>query len=410
MRKDRIADWLFAGSAAAFAIAFYVRLHDDSWWASALYFFCQSAFIGSAADWFAVTALFRKPLGVPFHTALIPRNRMRVIRGIRRIAEQKLLLPGMWDKLIGGFSMSAWLYEKWTGREGEKMRQQILGFLLGRIPLLLQEQLGGENRRIWTAAAAGAILKEVRHALSREDAAERLLSRLLQAGEEALRRPSSQAFLEKEFREWIVRAKADHPVAAAVISMGEAMGVISCSDMAIAFASAAEETIHTWREPGNRVHLFLKEKVEQVLGEALSRADVETLLQRETAEALQSLFDEAHIERLSLALEEAPGPGGMDFRDQLLGMLKKSGDVMLCDPAVKNQIDTVCRNAAASAASYEHAFLGDAVENVLARYSPERLNAFIYDKTADELGGIRIHGAVVAAAAGSVIFTLLLLL
>lgn len=51
-------------------------------------FLTQSAFIGSAADWFAVTALFKRPLGFPFHTELIPRHRERLIRGIRRIIEE----------------------------------------------------------------------------------------------------------------------------------------------------------------------------------------------------------------------------------------------------------------------------------------------------------------------------------
>ena len=48
-------------------------------WYQPLYWAVQSALIGSVADWFAVTALFRKPLGFPYHTALIPRNKDRLI-------------------------------------------------------------------------------------------------------------------------------------------------------------------------------------------------------------------------------------------------------------------------------------------------------------------------------------------
>ena len=47
---------------------------SESWY-QPLYWAVQSALIGSVADWFAVTALFRKPLGFPYHTALIPRNK-----------------------------------------------------------------------------------------------------------------------------------------------------------------------------------------------------------------------------------------------------------------------------------------------------------------------------------------------
>ena len=57
---------------------FYGR---ESWY-QPLYWAVQSALIGSVADWFAVTALFRKPLGFPYHTALIPRNKDRLINGV----------------------------------------------------------------------------------------------------------------------------------------------------------------------------------------------------------------------------------------------------------------------------------------------------------------------------------------
>lgn len=103
MRNDTKANWIFAVSALAFAAAFAWRLHNDSLASNVLYFLTQSAFIGSAADWFAVTALFRKPLGIPFHTALIPRNRERIIRGIRSTAEEYLVKPELWQGLAGRF-------------------------------------------------------------------------------------------------------------------------------------------------------------------------------------------------------------------------------------------------------------------------------------------------------------------
>jgi uncharacterized membrane-anchored protein YjiN (DUF445 family) len=41
--------------------------------------FAEAAMVGGIADWFAVTALFRHPLGLPIpHTAIIPRNKDRI--------------------------------------------------------------------------------------------------------------------------------------------------------------------------------------------------------------------------------------------------------------------------------------------------------------------------------------------
>ncbi|CAG7649840.1 DUF445 domain-containing protein [Paenibacillus allorhizosphaerae] len=58
--------------------------------------FMQSGFeaglVGGLADWFAVTALFRHPLGIPIpHTALLPRNRQKVTNALVKTVEEDLL-------------------------------------------------------------------------------------------------------------------------------------------------------------------------------------------------------------------------------------------------------------------------------------------------------------------------------
>ena len=50
-----------------------------------------AAMIGGLADWYAVTALFTKPLGIPFKTALIPRSKDRLIETARYMMVEELL-------------------------------------------------------------------------------------------------------------------------------------------------------------------------------------------------------------------------------------------------------------------------------------------------------------------------------
>ena len=48
--------------------------------------------MGGLADWFAVTALFRSPLGIPIpHTALLPKNRDKMTEGLVSAVENNLL-------------------------------------------------------------------------------------------------------------------------------------------------------------------------------------------------------------------------------------------------------------------------------------------------------------------------------
>ncbi|WP_428492095.1 DUF445 domain-containing protein [Rhodopila sp.] len=56
-----------------------------NWWAGLLQASAKAGFIGGIADWFAVTALFRHPLGIPIpHTAIIPNQRLRLGQALGR--------------------------------------------------------------------------------------------------------------------------------------------------------------------------------------------------------------------------------------------------------------------------------------------------------------------------------------
>ncbi|MDF3216646.1 DUF445 domain-containing protein [Mesorhizobium sp. M7A.F.Ca.CA.001.09.2.1] len=56
--------------------------------------FAEAATIGGLADWYAVVALFRRPLGLPIpHTAIIPENQNRIADNLGRFIEVNFLAP-----------------------------------------------------------------------------------------------------------------------------------------------------------------------------------------------------------------------------------------------------------------------------------------------------------------------------
>jgi uncharacterized membrane-anchored protein YjiN (DUF445 family) len=67
----------------------------------------EAALIGGIADWFAVTALFRHPLGVPIpHTALIPRSKDEIGRGLAEFVQQNFLDPANLRQWLAGAGIS----------------------------------------------------------------------------------------------------------------------------------------------------------------------------------------------------------------------------------------------------------------------------------------------------------------
>src|SRR3989454_7708620 len=71
-RQRRLALGVLLGACALAALAFPLR---SSWWGGWILAIAEAGIVGGLADWFAVTAIFRRPLGLPIpHTALIPAN------------------------------------------------------------------------------------------------------------------------------------------------------------------------------------------------------------------------------------------------------------------------------------------------------------------------------------------------
>ena len=54
--------------------------------------FSEAAMVGAIADWFAVTALFRRPLGLPIpHTAIVPRRKDQIGASLARFVRDHFL-------------------------------------------------------------------------------------------------------------------------------------------------------------------------------------------------------------------------------------------------------------------------------------------------------------------------------
>ena len=93
-RMRRVATGLLVAMAALFALARSQLGNNPAWeWVLA---FTEAAMVGGLADWFAVTALFRHPLGVPIpHTAIIPENKDRIAETMARFLQANFLTPAV---------------------------------------------------------------------------------------------------------------------------------------------------------------------------------------------------------------------------------------------------------------------------------------------------------------------------
>ena len=75
-RQRRLALGVLLAAAVLAVAVFPLR---GTWWGGWILAIAEAGIVGGLADWFAVTAIFRRPLGLPIpHTAIIPANQQRI--------------------------------------------------------------------------------------------------------------------------------------------------------------------------------------------------------------------------------------------------------------------------------------------------------------------------------------------
>jgi uncharacterized membrane-anchored protein YjiN (DUF445 family) len=91
-RMQRLATGLLVAAGVLFVLTSIFR--DVAPWVPFVRAFAEAAMVGAFADWFAVTALFRHPLGIPIpHTAIIPNRKSQIAVGFGRFIEHNFLDP-----------------------------------------------------------------------------------------------------------------------------------------------------------------------------------------------------------------------------------------------------------------------------------------------------------------------------
>ena len=98
-RMKGIALALLCGAGALYVLAVAMEQRHPAWAYVAA--FSEAAMVGAIADWFAVVALFRHPLGLPIpHTAIIPKNKDRIGENLASfICDNFLGTPQLLDKI-----------------------------------------------------------------------------------------------------------------------------------------------------------------------------------------------------------------------------------------------------------------------------------------------------------------------
>lgn len=108
----------------------------------------KAGVVGGIADWFAVTALFRRPLGLPIpHTAIIPRQKERLGQGLGRFVANHVFTEAEVSRVIARLDVAGIVGSFLADREASRPAAQALAAALPRLLATLED---GRAKRLVT--------------------------------------------------------------------------------------------------------------------------------------------------------------------------------------------------------------------------------------------------------------------
>ena len=185
-RMKAIALGLLLLAALLYAMATHLLPSHPGW--GYLAAFAEAAMVGAIADWFAVTALFRHPLGLPIpHTAIIPRKQARLGQNLADfICTHFLATPQVLAKLEAfdtAARLAGWLRQP---SNAEALGGQLVGVARygihalrdERVRRFIQRSATAKLREVDLAALGGQLLDLLTHERRHQAMLDELLAQL----------------------------------------------------------------------------------------------------------------------------------------------------------------------------------------------------------------------------------------
>ena len=410
-RRNRVGSVSLAlavtGAAAAHLSPRFGLLPDTTW-LRILGAGFEAAVIGGLADWFAVTALFRHPLGIPIpHTAIIPARRAKMIEAIVNMVEEEWLSPEVIGQRLGrlspGEAVIDWLRDpSHTDRLAAPLRDLLRGVArtltepevvefseraLRRqlVELRVDATAGQWLARVVRSRTADATFTAFATSLAnlaaRPRTAEQLdwwLERSAQALHEGGRRIVPFMLRRKAVRERIVEA--------------------ACEYASAELRAAADDLEHPLRHYAIDTLRSFAERVEGGDPEALARIEALRTSLVESLEAGALVRDVLARLRAQIEADLADSSGMLSMlveRKLHDGILE-----LLDDPGRRETFDQWVRTTAQDLLRRHHHQIGLTVRESLEALETGQLVQQIEERVGADLQFIRLNGAVVGGLVG----------
>lgn len=397
-RMRAIATAMLAGMAALFIAATnLVEVHPAFGFVRA---FAEAAMVGGIADWFAVTALFRHPMGIPIpHTAIIPRNKDRIGDTLAVFLRDNFLTPSVVARRMRRVDVAGAVGRFLARPPGEgRLRVVASGLAADLLEALDPERLGGmvkgaiagRMRAMEVSPLIGrsleAAMAEDRH-VPMLDGLITWAGRTLDANEEMIR-----AMVHARAG-WIVRvAGLDEKLAEAIIDGLRRLTIDMAVDTDHPIRKRAEEGL---------AGLAARMQSDPALMAKVEAWKDEMVANKAVGDWLDGLWEQARAGLLAAARDPEAAMAGR-FGEALAQL----GETLQKDARLKAAINLFARRALVAVVKSYGGGIVTLVSDTVRSWNAETITGRLENAVGRDLQYIRINGTLVAGLAGLAIHTL----
>ena len=385
---------LLAFTAALFLVA---RHYEPAHWAwGYVASFAAAATVGGLADWYAVVALFRRPLGLPIpHTAIIPRNHLRIADTLGEFIETNFLAPEPVEKRLGEVDFAAlvadWLVEPERAAALADFVLRLLPQTLGAIEQsglkgFLGKRIMTELERVELAPLAAGLLS----AVTEKGRHQRLLDELLGALEKVLTNEETLAALRERIRKELP----------ALFNLYRADAYLLRK--IVASTSGFIQDARADRQHPLRLEFdsFVTGFIEQLRSSRTFARRAEGLKRDLLARPEIAAIAEGAWDSLRIFLEQDSRAPDSQIRRQLEAMLVDIGGQLARDPAIRAEINRGMVRVLADFVQSQKSGVGRFIADQVKAWDIDMLIGRIELTVGRDLQYIRFNGALIGGLAG----------
>ena len=395
--------------------------------ADGMLFCAEAALVGGLADWFAVTALFEKPLGFPYHTAILPRRRDSFIQSSVTLVQKEFFSKRKIFHHLERLHLMPMLLE-WL--DNPETKAHMTDRLLVYARNILVREGSGEQAAVIAERFRDTLAKvepedffgEFGRWLSRSGRDHEILAKLASYGYLQVEKPETRKAIEKYLQDYEKeRTKGDFW---SLLAAGflEATNLVDLEEAAELMQKQLLSILEELARPESQLQeellsLFYEKSMVLNLDPAFHQLlhDLKDSLLEDLplGEAVQRTF--THL-RAHLAEDQARDVDPLAehlpvLQSRLAGLIgeeyQRILDLLKEDEELRRSVGHFLYDLIARSALHAQTLVGVVVTSVLSGLTDKQLNHLVYDKVEPDLLWIRMNGSIVGAGIGLIMFVIM---